>query len=85
MFSKLGAFLALVKQQAPFFKVRSVLSLYASIDIPKLARLTDISEEDLVFLGVHNTFAIIIYIFAGMLGFPVGIVQESPRSLRRRH
>jgi hypothetical protein len=45
---QLAVFLSLVRQQAPFFKVRSVLSLYASIDISKLARLTDISEEELV-------------------------------------
>lgn len=53
---QLTVFLSLVKQQAPFYKLRSFLTLYASIDIAKLARFNDISEEDLVRFLLHSYY-----------------------------
>lgn len=80
---QLAIFLTLVRQQAPFFKVRSVLSLYASIDISKLARLTDISEDDLVLLKICFAFNNADDNIFGMEGLPAGVIQESPGSLWR--
>jgi translation initiation factor 3 subunit L len=45
---QLVVFLALVRQLVPFLKLRSFLTLYASIDIAKLARFNDVSEADLI-------------------------------------
>lgn len=49
-----ASFISEVMQYIPFFKLRSFLSMYASVDIQKLARFMELTEADL--LALLNSF-----------------------------